>query len=192
MPPYKTEDELTPQESLRFETESVYQRNVLKGGRSEDYEWIPLFGRIFTRYNDARFIEALFFFVKSDDPVIDQKMMNAVMIKNYEMRFGLVTGLFWGALFGALPLMRGFTLATGLVWGAVPFSLAYYRSFRRGYDQISYVGSTYMELLLKKKKLLEYVGTHGGELPELKTAIMRNEQYEAWLRLFKVKPFEKD
>ena len=156
-------------------------------------EWIgkiPFLKNIVRRYNFGQYLEAAFFFVKSGDPVVDQKMMNALAIKDGELRFGLVSSAFWGGLFACLPGLKGYSVGTRIVFGSIPFALSYYRAFRRGYDQVEYVGSTYLELLVKRKALLEYLGENDGYLSDVKEAIMKQKNYKLWLELYDVKPYE--
>lgn len=163
---------------------------AIKNPPTEAFDSVPFVGKTIAKYYRGQFLEGAFFFLKSGDPVIDQKMFNAVTIKDYERKFGLLSGLFWGGLFASLPALKGFSPATRAMFFTVPFTLAYYRSFRRGYDQIEYVGKVYLELLIKKRVLLEYLGNNDGQLTEIKEAIMKRREYKDWLRIYGVKPYD--
>lgn len=167
-------------------------KNILYKKNSEFIENFPFLGRLVARYNQGKFIEAYFFFRRTGDPVIDQKMLNAILIRDYEVRFGLVTGFIWGSLFALLPGLKGYTLGTRLIFGLVPFSLASYRGYRRGYDQISYVGLVYLEFLIKKKIFLEFLHQNNGVMSEVKEEIMKQEGYREFLKSFGVEPYEND
>jgi hypothetical protein len=189
--PYQELKHLDDKKKAELGRQWLIFQERLENPPPEVLERLPFIGKTIQRYNDGQFLEALFFFIKTDDPVIDQKMLNAIRIRDYEMEFGLYSSLLWGGVFSLLPGLKGYNLSTRLVFGLVPFSLAYYRSFRRGYDQMTYVGSTYMEFLVKKRTLLEYLGTTDGYLSDVKQAIMKKRNYQEWLRVFGVKPYEK-
>lgn len=156
---------------------------------SESFESFPFLGRFISRYSRAHFIESMFFFIKSRDPVVDQKMANAIKIRDYEMKFGFASGTIWGSIFAFLPGLKGSPFTTRLFFFSVPFSLIYYRSFRRGYDQILYVGTTYLEIIAKQKVLLKYLSETDGYLSDVKEALMKRPDYKYILSSRGVKPF---
>ncbi|OMJ75554.1 hypothetical protein SteCoe_25288 [Stentor coeruleus] len=156
---------------------------------SESLESIPFLGRLITRYTQAHFVEGLFFFLKSGDPVVDQKMVNAILIRKYEMKFGLLSGVLWGSIFAFLPALKGSPFSTRLFFFGVPFSLIYYRSFRRGYDQVLYVGTTYLEIIAKQKVILKYLHETDGYLADFKESLMKRPDYLDILRFRGVEPF---
>lgn len=150
---------------------------------------VPLFGRIYERYKMGHYYEAVATLYPSGDPVLDLKMKTAIAIRDQEMNQGLYVALGWGSVFALLPALKGFTLATRLLWFAVPFSLSYYRAFRRGYDQIHYVGEVYMELLMKQRELLKFVGETQDYLAELKDEAMDSLSVQHKMKLFGIKPY---
>jgi hypothetical protein len=156
---------------------------------SESLVNIPFLGRLIRKYSQANSIESMFFLLQSGDPVVDQKMVNAMKIKEYEMRFGFVSGAIWGTIFAFLPGLKGSPISTRLFFFGVPFSLIYYRSFRRGYDQVLYVGLTYMEIIAKQKVLLKYLSETDGYLSDVKEALMKRPDYKDIVGMRGIKPF---
>lgn len=150
---------------------------------------LPLIGRIYERYKLAHYYEAVATLYPSGDPVLDLKMKTAIRIRDVEMSQGLYTAVGWGSVFALLPALKGFTLATRLLYFAVPFSLSYYRAFRRGYDQIHYVGEVYMELLMKQRELLKFVGETQDYLAELKEEFMDSIPVQHKMKIFGIKPY---
>lgn len=167
-----------------------YYADVLKKPPSEGVRAIPFLGENIHRYQLANYLEASFFYQKTDDPVIDQKMMNAFLIRDYEVNLHLTTGFLWSAVFYALPAWRGFALSTRLTISALPFAVAAYRGFRRGYDQINYVGETYMEHHLKKAAVLRHLRDHDDFLPEFKQYLLKNTDFNAKLAVYGIKPLD--
>lgn len=149
----------------------------------------PIIGAIIRKFRLATHYEALAAFVPSGDPVLEIKMKKALQIRDYEMQFGLVSGLVWGGIFACLPALRGFSMGTRALFFTVPFSLVYYRGFRRGYGQVIYVGEVYSELLCKQKLFLENIGQTQGFLAELKESPKTEPLVAYKMRIFGIKPF---
>lgn len=83
--------ELTPKMKKKLVFDFRRFKERIDSPAPEFLEKIPLLGRIVKRYNFGEMLEAMFFFVQSEDPVVDQKMINAIRIRDYEMKFGLYT-----------------------------------------------------------------------------------------------------
>jgi hypothetical protein len=163
--------------------------NTLRYGYSEFWGSMPFIGSTYDRYKRALTYEALAYFIRSGDPILDEKMERAALIRNQEMKFGLFMGTASGLCFSLLPALKGFNIYTRLFYFLVPFSLSYYRGFRRGYDQINYVGETYVELLLKQKVFLNFVGETQDYLAELKELCMNDPEVVRKMKLYGVKPY---
>ena len=176
--------ELTPKMKKKLVFDFRRFKERIQSPAPEFLEKIPLLGRIVKRYNFGEMLEAMFFFVQSEDPVVDQKMINAIRIRDYEMKFGLYTSAAWGLAFSLLPALKGYNITTRLFWGLVPFSLSYYRAFRRGYDQMSYVGMVYIEILLKRREALKYLNRESGYLSEVKDEIMKRRDYKQLMFIY--------
>lgn len=129
---------------------------------------LPIVGYFLKRIHDAQYIEAFYFYFKTGDPVLDDKLYKSFIIKDYELGFGLVSGLAWGSLVALLPAWRGFPWQARLLAASFPFGWSMYRGFRRGYDQISYTAEPFMELHLRRRKMLE--------------EMLEDEQYESEMR----------
>jgi len=142
--------------------------SYLDSAMNDTHYHIPLFHRMIDKYHNANTLEALFFFLKTGDPEIDRRMLRAVMIRDDEMVFHAVTGLLWSTVVLLLPGWAKFRLATRLTTSALPFIGAMYRGFRRGYDQINYVGETFLEMHMRKMSMLEYFRDHKDYLPEFR------------------------
>mmetsp|Transcript_19759 Transcript_19759/g.3237 ORF Transcript_19759/g.3237 Transcript_19759/m.3237 type:complete len:89 (-) Transcript_19759:31-297(-) len=83
-----------------------------------------------------------------------------------------------------MPAWRGYNLGARATLSAVPFLLSMYRGYRRGYDQITYVGSAYMEHHLKRKALLEYLKDNDDFLPDFKRTLMEKGTFNMWLQYY--------
>jgi len=150
---------------------------------------VPFIGSIIRKFKLANHYEALATFIPSGDPVLHYKMVRALQIRDEEMRFGLLSGIFWGGIFACLPALRGFSASTRALFFTVPFSLVYYRGFRRGYGQIIYVGEVYAELLLKQKLFLENIGETQGFLAEWKEVPKTEPLVATKMRYFGIRPY---
>jgi hypothetical protein len=163
--------------------------DTLRYGYSDFWGSFPFIGSTYDRYKRAMTYEALAYFIKSGDIVLDGKMENAAMIRDSEMKTGVLSGLAAGLAFSMLPALKGFNLYTRLFYFLVPFTLSTYRGFRRGYDQINYVGETYVELLLKQKVFLNFLGETQDYLAELKELAMKDPEVVRKMKLYGVKPY---
>lgn len=161
---------------------------VLLNPPSGFVEGLPFVGKLINSYQHAKYLEAAYFFLKTNDPVLDQKMLNAFKIKAYELHFAFWTGLAWGGFFAVLPGWKGYGWHTRLAAGTIPFLLVMYRGFKRGYEQISYVGEPFMEHHLKKKALLKYLRDNDDMLIDFKEALLRSGTFNRWLMDYGLEP----
>ena len=132
----------------------------------------------------ANKLEAYFYFYKTNDEGIDQRMWNAFIIKDYELKFHFFTGLAFSALSLSLPAWRGYNLGARVTISTIPFILSMYRGYRRGYDQVVYVGTAFMEHHLRRKLLLEYFRDHDDFLPDFKQRMIGHGAFDNWLKLY--------
>ena len=161
---------------------------VMRKPPSDFVEGLPFFGRMLNKYQHANFLEASYFFLKTGEPVIDQKMLNAFKIKSYEVQFGLYTGLAWGVFFAAVPGWKGFDWRARVFAGSAAFLLAAYRGFRRGYDQVAYVGDVFMEHHLKRKALVEYLRDNNDTLVEFRQHLLDTGLMNTYLKQYGLDP----
>jgi hypothetical protein len=187
---YKAWRDVSEEDKEKYRELVRHYSRRLKQLPSETLRSIPFIGENIYRYQLAHFLEASFFFQKTNDPVIDQKMLNAFMIRDYELNFHCTTGLIWSALFYALPAWRGFARSTRITISLLPFAVAAYRGFRRGYDQITYVGETYMEHHCKKAALLRHFRDHDDFLPEFKQFLLKETDFNSMLRVYGIPTLE--
>lgn len=111
-------------------------------------------------------------------------MWNAFIIRDYELQFHFYTGLAFSALSFAMPAWKGYNLGARATISAVPFLLAMYRGYRRGYDNILYVGSPFMEHHFKRKRVLEYLRDNDDFLPDFKQRLLSNGTFDMWLKFY--------
>lgn len=149
---------------------------------------IPFLGKHIYRYQLANQLEAIFFFLKTGDPVVDQKLVNAYAIRNYEFRFAWQAGGLFSTAFYLLPGWKGFDLKLRLAVSAVPLLLSLYRGFRRGNDQVLYVGDTYVEHQLRKRALLQHLRDHDNYLVEFKEFLLKRGDFNEMLELYGLRP----
>lgn len=149
---------------------------------------IPFIGKQLYRYQIANQLEAFFFFLKSGDPVVDQKLINAFAIRNYEFSFAWQAGGIFSTAFFLLPAWKGFDIRLRLAVSAVPLVLSLYRGFRRGVDQVLYVGDTYVEHQLRKRALLQHLRDHDNYLVELKEYLLERGDFNQMLEIYGLRP----
>ncbi len=149
---------------------------------------IPFVGKHIYRYQLANYLEAVFFFLKSGDPVVDQKLINAYAIRNYEFSFAWQAGGLFSTAFFLLPGWKGFDMRLRLAVSAVPLVLSLYRGFRRGNDQVLYVGDTYVEHQLRKRALLQHLRDHDNYLQEFKEFLLKRGDFNQMLKLYGLRP----
>lgn len=149
---------------------------------------IPIIGKHIYRYQIANHLEAVFFFLKTGDPVVDQKLINAYAIRNYEFSFAWQAGGLFSTAFFLLPGWKGFDMKLRLAVSAVPLLLSLYRGFRRGNDQVLYVGDTYVEHQLRKRALLQHLRDHDNYLVEFKEYLLQRGDFNEMLELYGLRP----
>ena len=149
---------------------------------------IPFVGKHIYRYQLANYLESVFFFLKSGDPVVDQKLINAYAIRNYEFSFAWQAGGLFSTAFFLLPGWKGFGMGLRLAVSAMPMVLSLYRGFRRGNDQVLYVGDTYVEHQLRKRALLQHLRDHDNYLPEFKEFLLQRGDFNQMLQIYGLRP----
>lgn len=133
---------------------------------------IPFIQPMIDKVRKCNTLEALFFFYKTNDPEIDRHMLRAFMIRDYELKFHFYTSIGWFAASMMLPAFRKFKLSTTLTISSLFSVAAMYRGFRRGYDQIEYVGETYIEMHMRKMSMMKYFRDHKDYLPEFRQQLI--------------------
>ena len=157
---------------------------IVENPPSDASESIPFFGKQIYKYQMARWLEAFYFFKKTGDPVIDQKFRNALMIRDYEVKAGLFYGAIWSGVFASMSGWKGFPIKARIAVCSVPFLLSAYRGFRRGYDQIMYVGETYAEHLLKTRDFLKKLRDRDDVVVEFKDHLVKTGKLQKYLKEF--------
>jgi hypothetical protein len=160
-----------------------YSNDLKRYSKTRRYH-IPFFNDMIDKYYKVKTLEAIFFFYKTEDPEIDRHMIRAFMIRDYEMRFHFMTGLAWGLAFLTLPAWQKFKFATSVSLSSAAFGLAMYRGFRRGYDQVEYVGETFMEMHIRKNELLKYMRDHDDYLPEFREHLIESKKFYPLLQSY--------
>ena len=155
---------------------------------NESVKNIPFFGKQIYRHLTANYLEAIFFFLKSGDPVVDQKLINAYAIRNYEFAFGLHSGLIFSTAFFYLPGWKGYNMRLRGVVSLIPLGLSLYRGFRRGTDQVLYVGDTYVEHQLRKRALLQHLRDYDNHMFEFKQHLLQRGDFNQMLQAYGLRP----
>lgn len=148
---------------------------------NESVQMVPLIGKQLYRHQMANYLEAAFFFQKSGDPVLDQKLINAFIIRDYEFGFGIQSGLLFSGLFTLLPAWKGYNIRTRLFFSSLPLLMSLYRGFRRGTDQVMYVGNTFIEHQLRKRQLLKHLRDNDNHLIEFKQHLLQRGDFNKLL-----------
>ena len=169
--------------------------DICKGMNVPEHEAVELFDKSWSAYNSkkvhlvepsnfvksmiykwqvARIYERESFLRLTNDTVIDQKMAASFMIKNYELYWGIVSGVAFGGLVFCLPNWGRHPLALRLFCASIPFSFNIYRGFRRGYDHIDYHGKKWSEVHLRRKELIKHLRDHDDFMPEFKQWLVEN------------------
>ncbi|CAG9330292.1 unnamed protein product [Blepharisma stoltei] len=183
-------NQFTPKqlEKLRQEREPLVEKygNILETTELREGNDLPIIGKFISNWKQTKMLEAFSYFFLSGDPVVDDKLKKSFIVRDDEMKLGLVAGAAWGSLFALLPAWRGYPIGARIFVGLIPFSLSVYRGYRRGVDHVLYVGETFMELHLRRRAVIKNLLYDPDSEPEFYDYIKKSGQLERLAKKYRL------